>query len=492
VNTTARDAPWHRLDALPKALWLPGIVNSVGDSGRRLADLARWRDALDAGTLPAADAHFGDPAALGALRAVVGELGLPALARGAPGFAEQLLRTLLWHLDRLIDRPLHEPRSDAIARIAAEFRAEWQQEKADWESLLALLPGLGELARLRWDALKGLLRRREWRDAERLAALMARRPELAALIARIGRAERALPAAPPAAAPPETGAQPRRLGLRALQTHLPDAPGELRGIRLAGHLERMLGSEAQQIRHPVLHKLWRAKRAEARLLTYDSQAVLIDWRCDPHAPPREATAPPPPAPRARGPMLIALDTSGSMQGAPEQIAKAVVLQALRVAQRERRGCRVIAFGGPDELIERDLGFTPEGLAALFELIGQGFDGGTDLQAPIERAVAAVHDAQWASADLLVVSDGEFGCTPATLQRLDDARERLGLRVQGVLIGDRETMGLMEVCDHIHWLKDWRRDGPAGTTFSPVHSRSLTALFFPQALSERAARHRPPS
>jgi uncharacterized protein with von Willebrand factor type A (vWA) domain len=167
----------------------------------------------------------------------------------------------------------------------------------------------------------------------------------------------------------------------------------------------------------------------------------------------------------------------------------VVLEAMRVAHRERRGCKVIAFGGPDELVERDLDFTPHGMHALLELIGQGYDGGTDVQAPIDRAVAAVHESAWASADLLVVSDGEFGCTPATLAALDDARERLGLRVQGVLIGDRETMGLLEVCDHIHWLKDWRRDGPAGTAFSPVHSQSLTALFFPQALSERAARHR---
>lgn len=483
------DAPWHRLAELPRALWLPGIVNSAGRSDRRLADLSIWRQALEAGELPPRDAHFGDPAALHALRAVVGELNLPALARATPAFTEQLLRTLLWHLDRLIDRPLHEPRADTIVRIAEEFRAEWRQEKADWESLLALMQGLGDLAHLRWDALKGLLRSREWREAERLSALMARRPELAALIARIGRAERAVADAPAAPAPPEAGLSVQRQGLRAVETRLPDAPGELRGIRLSDHLERMLGSEAQQIRHPVLHKLWRAKRAEARLLTYDSEAVLIDWRADPHAPPREAVAPPPPQPRMRGPMLIALDTSGSMQGAPEQIAKAVVLEAMRVAQRERRGCKVIAFGGPDELIERDLAFTADGMHALMELIGQGYDGGTDVQAPIERAVAAVHDAQWASADLLVVSDGEFGCTPATLAALDDARERLGLRVQGVLIGDRETMGLLEVCDEIHWLKDWRRDGPGGTAFSPVHSQSLTALFFPQALSERAARHR---
>jgi uncharacterized protein with von Willebrand factor type A (vWA) domain len=133
------------------------------------------------------------------------------------------------------------------------------------------------------------------------------------------------------------------------------------------------------------------------------------------------------------------------------------------------------------------------LAALLDLMGQGFDGGTDLQDPIERAIERVHQARWASADLLIVSDGEFGCTPASLARLDDARAQLGLRVQGVLVGDRETMGLMEVCDDIFWVRDWRRhgDGPARAgAFSPVHSKSLTALYFPNAISARAARHKP--
>jgi len=127
------------------------------------------------------------------------------------------------------------------------------------------------------------------------------------------------------------------------------------------------------------------------------------------------------------------------------------------------------------------------------LLGQGFDGGTDVQAPIARAIERVRQAQWSSADLLIVSDGEFGCTAATLAELDAARAELGLRVQGILLGDRETLGLLETCDHIHAQRDWRRfesATPQRDGFVPVHSASLTALYFPQALSARAARHLP--
>jgi uncharacterized protein with von Willebrand factor type A (vWA) domain len=118
-------------------------------------------------------------------------------------------------------------------------------------------------------------------------------------------------------------------------------------------------------------------------------------------------------------------------------------------------------------------------------MGQSFDGGTDVQTPIERAIALVQTAGWQEADLLVVSDGEFGVTPATLHHLREAKERLALRAHGVLIGDRETIGLLEVCDHLYWVREWRRYGNGARTvadnFSPVHSRSLTALYFPNAI-----------
>jgi uncharacterized protein with von Willebrand factor type A (vWA) domain len=487
------DRPWHRLEALPRTLWLPTLVASVGQAEAKLVHVAVWRSALLAGDAPPADATLGDAPATAPLRAAVMALGLPELCRASEAMTEQVLRTLLWHLDRIADHQPHLTREAAIAHVTADFRAAWTQEKQGWDELLVLLQGLGDLANLKWDAIAGQLTRREWQDALHVSEKLERMPEIHALLRRIGRSQHA-PAASAAPAPQPDDAPVRRLlGLRAVQTRLPDAPGEITGIRHSDRLESMLGSEAAQIRHPVLHKLWRARRAEARLLTWESEAVLVDLRPDPLARPRAVATPPRDEPRERGPIILCLDTSGSMRGAPETIAKAVALAAFRTAHRERRACKLVAFGGPNEVLERDLSLDAEGLATLLDLMGQSFDGGTDVQVPIERALAAVHEARWAGADLLIVSDGEFGCVPATLASLDQAREQLGLRVQGVLVGDRETLGLMETCDEIHWVRDWRRHGDTShvaANFSPVHSKSLTALYFPNALGARASRHRP--
>ena len=486
------DAPYHRLEALPRELWLPGLVTSVGNAAQRLLDLHAWLAALEAGVLPPAQAHFGDPRALAPMREAVATLDLPALCSGTPALAQQVMRTLLWHLDRIADQQPRLTRPAAIAAAVQGFADEWQLQKSGWKEVLALMQGLGELAQLSWDELRGVLRSREWQEAQRISAMLAHLQPLAEVIRALGRSQH--DAERPPAATPVAQAQPERAPQRERETRLPDAPGEVTGIRHSDRIERMLGSEAAQIRHPVLHKLWRARLAESRLLTYESEAVLQDRVPDPAARTRASAAAVQSEPLSRGPIILCLDTSGSMKGAPETIAKAVALEALRVAQREQRACLLVAFGGPGELIERELGANRDGLQALLDLMGQGFDGGTDVQTPIEHAIAQVRGERWRSADLLIVSDGEFGCTAATLAQLDAARTELGLRVQGILVGDRETLGLLDACDHIFWLRDWRRfDGPVPQRegFVPVHSQSLTALYCPNALSERATRHRGP-
>ncbi|MDZ5455996.1 VWA domain-containing protein [Azohydromonas lata] len=487
----ALDRPYDRLSALPRALWLPTLIASAGERAQRLADARIWLDNLVAGTLPPVGADFGDAAAAAPLRRAVGELGLPTLARGVGALAEQVLRTLLWYLDRIVDHQPWLTRAQAIARVAEDFKAEWQLESAGLEEQLALLRSLGDLGHMRWDELHGQLHSRSWQAARKASEWLQQLPALVTLIRRLGRAERSAAAPAPQAQESPRAAPPA--ALRAVETRLLDAPGEIVGVRFSSRPERMLAGEAVMLTHPVLKKLWRARHAEARLLSWETQAVLTDWRVDPQAPPQHHAAQTDPVPLERGPIILCLDTSGSMRGAPENIAKAVAIAALRAANEQGRACKLIAFGGPGEVLERDLGSGAAGLQALLELMGQSFDGGTDIQTPIERALERVHEARWQQADVLLVSDGEFGCTPHTLQRLEQAQQRFGLRVQGVLVGDRETMGLLEVCDDIHWVRDWRRyadaaEGGDGRGFSPVHSKSLTALYFPNALSQRAARH----
>ena len=474
-------APWHGLDALPRELWRWAVVCSAGEPAARLPHLARWQSALADGALPDAADDWGDPQALPRLRALVQSLELTALTRGSPALARQVLQSVLWHADRLIDRPAGEPREAALARVCAEFEASWDLQRQGWDEVMALLQSLGDLAHLRWDELQGQLSRREWQDARRIGERLQRLPRLAAFIDGVGRrapVPKAAPASQPVAQPAGRARAARHPADEAQRRPEPHA---VDGVHRSRALARMTGADSALLRHPVGRRLWRARFAEAQLLTYDDRAPHHGQRPDP--------APAPAALRetrlGRGPLIVCLDTSGSMRGAPENVAKACVLQALRSAHAGRRPCALLAFGGSGEVVERELAMDADGLSHLLDCMGQSFDGGTDVQTPLERAIERVGQAGWQDADVLIVSDGEFGVTHETLAALRDAKARLGLRVHGILIGDRETVGLVEVCDALHWVRDWRRHADEASArhddFSPVHSHSLTALYFPNAI-----------
>lgn len=477
------DRPYHHLAALPRELWRWAVVCSSGAPEPRLPQLAHWRDALLQGRLPDAAHDLGDPQATHALRPLLQELELVQLTRQSAPLTLQVLQSLMWHLDSLIDSPPDQPRSQAIADMCDSFRASWDVQRQGWDEILALLQTLGDLAHLRWDALQGQLSRREWSEAQRIGALLQRLPALAAFIDGAGRRER-LPQPPPAQRP-HPGAAPHAPAARhpADEQERHPEPAAVDGVHRSRALARMTGGESLLLTRPAWRRLWRARFAEAQLLSYDDRARQTAPR--PVPAPDQAPQPRAPERLGRGPLIVCLDTSGSMRGAPENVAKACVLQALRSAHKGQRACRLLAFGGPDEVLERDLTLDANGLSHLLDLMGQSFDGGTDVQTPIEKAIALVQTAGWQDADLLIVSDGEFGVTHATLATLREAKRDLSLRVHGILIGDRETVGLVEVCDHLHWVREWRRYGSdtahVAEGFSPVHSRSLTALYFPNAI-----------
>ena len=483
-DVATANAPYHHVVEVQRELWMPALVCSSGPTARRLQDLPAWDAALRAGLLPGAGRDFGDPAACAPLRQAIAELGLCALAQGSAAMTRQVLRGVLWHLDRLIDRPDTEPREAAIARMVQDFRSQWTLERQGWEEVLALFKTLGDLPELRWDDLRGHLSSREWAEARRIGELLAQLKELASFIDHLGRAQRRSDMPPSPQLQPKAH-QPRQRAAVQITTHLVDQPGEVRGVKRSGEIARMLASEAAMIRHPQLHRLWRARFAESQLLSYESEAVLSQWRLQ-QDDTRQVSSTPHPEPLAAGPLIICLDTSGSMRGAPENVAKACVLQALRTAHSTQRACKLLAFGGAGELQERDLALTPTGLQGLLDTMGQSFDGGTDVQTPLERAIELVRTQAYALADILIVSDGEFGVTPATLALLRQCKATLGLRVHSILIGDRETIGLLEVSDQIHWVRAWRRYATHAKDafadgYSPVHSRSLTAEYFPNAI-----------
>ena len=75
-------------------------------------------------------------------------------------------------------------------------------------------------------------------------------------------------------------------------------------------------------------------------------------------------------------MVICLDTSGSMRGLPENIAKATVLECMKAAYKEKRSCYVYLFGSKKEVSELELTLDVSGFNELLNFLTMSFGGGT--------------------------------------------------------------------------------------------------------------------
>lgn len=469
------------LDGLARKLWLGGLTNSQGCLEPRLEALAALRRGLFAGDLPPAEAWLWPPSPIAhAVHETIANLGLAAHCAGQEELSDTVLMSLMFHLDLIVDYHDRGAGMTEAERMGIDaFAAEWQERCGQVDELIEVfgaLPADGK--NTRWDEIRGLLRSSGWQEVLRVRRLIERLPELVQIIRGLGRARQSdeIDATRTVDVFDEVIAQ--RPESRSV--HVPDMPGETRGVHRSDRIARMLPAETMLLGHPCLRLVWHARRAERTLLSYEDDDRMEEVRLHQA---RVARPRPGPQPRKRpemGPILVCVDTSGSMQGGAEALAKAVVLEAMRTAHAQRRSCHVYAFGGPEELVEMELGVDSAGIGRLARFLGQAFHGGTDISGPLEKALAKLEDQRWQLADLLIASDGEFGATRDIVKRLDAVKRKLGLRVQGVLTGDRESIGFLEIADDIHTVRDWRRYGGSNAD-SPIHSPRLTALYFPGAL-----------
>lgn len=504
------------LKDIPDSLYVKVVSATHGSLEKRVAGLVHWKKALLAGSLPQhtglawpsepfAEALTSDPTlneVAGYCRdqpelvdAVLDSL-LDAVASGDHAFHSAVERQLeeLRRIEEMRRRAavqakqqqehveaspppedegasspepkeLSEQDLEAIRRRAELSQTpEWTNAAADstkqrWASLLSMWREISEvfgefglMTGLGRDLSLGVLKSRGWLEAKKLADLLRQLPQLREIVRALGRVQTVQEDDP---ATSEVIYQPvRRVREELREVWTPHVPSETRGIERSDAIARMLPSEAVLLTHPTLKVLWHARRAERSLLTYRVEGVATE-RVEIEEPSQEGT--PKPTTRhklERGPIIFCLDTSGSMQGAPEMVAKALVLEAVRTAHAELRQCYLYAFSGPGQVTEHELSLKPEGIEKLLAFLAMSFHGGTDVAAPLTKATDRLHREGWNKADIVLVSDGEFDVPVEVPKFLRHACTEKHARVHGVLVGQTHSAAMQRLCDPLHKFSDW--------------------------------------
>lgn len=127
-----------------------------------------------------------------------------------------------------------------------------------------------------------------------------------------------------------------------------------------------------------------------------------------------------PKPRPKkGPIIVGIDTSGSMHGKPEEVAKALLIELVKMARRDCRSCYLITFSVRVKTV--DLGRSAN-LLRLKDFLDTHFTGGTNEQLLIVEALRLLETKEYEMADVLVISDFIFNSPNSNeVKRIEKAK-----------------------------------------------------------------------
>jgi uncharacterized protein with von Willebrand factor type A (vWA) domain len=147
----------------------------------------------------------------------------------------------------------------------------------------------------------------------------------------------------------------------------------------------------------------------------------------------------------RGPIILAIDTSGSMLGELEKDAKALAVAIFRIAFQQHRSVHVISFSiATDSIV-----LTPDkggSLEKLIQFLSQSFHGGTDLARPLREGLAMLEKPEFRKADMMFLTDGAARVLDGDqVKAMEEAREK-GVRFYSLLVGNSANNQLLKQFD----------------------------------------------
>ena len=152
----------------------------------------------------------------------------------------------------------------------------------------------------------------------------------------------------------------------------------------------------------------------------------------------------------RGPVIICIDTSGSMKGINEYIAKATMLKIVMQALSEDRNVYLINFSVEIYSCKFSKNY---GLNELIDFLKLSYHGGSDIYKALYEANRIMKTDDFKNADVLVLSDFIMEDMPYHLIELCDKQKLKGNKFFAVSIGKFPFGYSYRKVFNKHWIFD---------------------------------------
>ncbi len=221
----------------------------------------------------------------------------------------------------------------------------------------------------------------------------------------------------------------RRVAQSRQRTKTSHGVDDVVGVEPGGDIARLLPSELLRLAAPELE-------LDALRRVVERQALCLEYRAA--------------EPTGRGPVVVCVDESGSMEGAKCHAAKALALALAWVARHQGRWCALVAYSGDSG--ERLLALPPgrwdesKLIAWLSAFIG----GGSDIDVPVRGAprIFAELGAPPGVTDLVFVTDARCRLPAGVTKTFLDWKRSAEVRLVSLVI-DSPPGDLALVSDEVH-------------------------------------------
>lgn len=220
---------------------------------------------------------------------------------------------------------------------------------------------------------------------------------------------------------------------------------EIGGIYESNDLNYLLPAEAVLLADPVTETAFYKKYADKNLLTFQYQGREVQRGEGTASGVREKTRR-----KEKGPFIICVDASASMEGMPEYVAKVLCFAILKMAAREQRKCYLISFSTGLQTI--NLLELETSLDQVVKFLSMTFNGGTDIHPPMFEAMHMLQTRDYTDADVLMISDFIMYEMREELIKRMKSEQRKGTRFHSLTITTQANPAIVELFDN-YWVYD---------------------------------------
>ncbi|MEI0477107.1 VWA domain-containing protein [Brachyspira pulli] len=220
---------------------------------------------------------------------------------------------------------------------------------------------------------------------------------------------------------------------------------EIVGITYSKDIHNILPQEKLLLAEGVLETLFGVKYFENRLLTFKKEGYIdsyYDMDIEEEIQVKEENK--------KGPIIICVDTSGSMKGVPETVAKAITLYLASRAMKQKRDCYLINFSTQIKTI--DLTY-PNTIDNLIDFLRLSFNGGTNPIPALRHAIKTMNSKNYKKSDLLFISDFVFNGFTDEDYKLAEKQKENENKFYSLIIGNTNMLNTEKSLFDYNWYYD---------------------------------------